>query len=139
MIEALSQQIHGVPLWNWGLQAIAFACSYAGAELNARMRIKGFYLWMASNVALAVLHAYAGLWLLFALDLIFFRINIRGILHWAELHPDQRPKWLEATIRKRIERPLGPDAQDRRETDRRKGDRRKEPGSADRSGGPIDL
>jgi hypothetical protein len=87
-----------VPAWNWTLQAVGLVTAYAGAELNARLRISGFYCWLVSNVALAVLHAAAGLWLLLVLDVLFFRVNILGIARWGRRHPEQLPAWLQRVL-----------------------------------------
>ncbi len=75
--------LSAVPSWIWFLQMAGFTTAYAGAELNARMRIEGFYLWLVSNLALAAVHAHAGLWLLLLLDLFFLRVNLRGATRWA--------------------------------------------------------
>jgi hypothetical protein len=71
-----------LPWWNWTLQALGLVSSYAGAELNSRMDIRGFYVWMFSNIVLFVLHAASGLWVLCVLDMAYFRVNVRGIAHW---------------------------------------------------------
>lgn len=90
MSELLTQDLGGTPLWNWLLQAIGLASSYAGAELNARMKVSGFYIWIASNVCLGVLHAASGLWGLLVLDLLFFKVNCQGIARWRE-RSESRP------------------------------------------------
>lgn len=128
MMEFLTADIHGTPVWNWALQLLAFGTAYRGAQLNSKMKISGFYVWMVSNVALGILNAYAGLWLLFVLAVLFFRINVLGTLHWAEEHPEQCPKWLEGVIAKRIEKRKSQPSRERRASreDRRKGDRRKD-------------
>jgi nicotinamide riboside transporter PnuC len=91
---SLPAAIANVPAWNWALQGVGLVTAYVGAELNARMRLSGFYLWLVSNVVLAVLHGLAGLWLLLVLDGLFFRVNVLGIVRWSRLHPDQAPGWL---------------------------------------------
>ena len=73
-----------VPLWNWALQAAGLCAAYAGTELNARRMRSGFAVWIVSNVALAALHAATGLWLLLALDLLFFRVNVIGLRSWEQ-------------------------------------------------------
>lgn len=77
MIKELEAVALAVPTWNWGLQGLGVITGYIGAEMNARMRIEGFFLRLVSNVALGVLHALTGLWLLLVLDILFFRVNIR--------------------------------------------------------------
>ena len=72
------------PWWNWALQCLGVVTAYWGAELNARMNIRGFQLWIVSNIALLGLHAATGMWVLCALDVAFFRINARGIRQWRE-------------------------------------------------------
>jgi len=81
--DHIRHAIDTVPLWNWALQAVGLATAYVGAELNARQRIEGFHIWLASNLALGILHAATGLWLLLVLDLLFLRVNILGIRRWA--------------------------------------------------------
>lgn len=88
MFEAIKQTFLEVPAWSWTLQAIGLVTAYAGAELNARMRIEGFHVWLASNVALAILHAASSLWLLLALDILFFRVNVIGIRKWKAAPPN---------------------------------------------------
>lgn len=78
MVEAALK----VPAWNWALQFVGLVAAYAGAELNARMRVEGFYLWIVANITLGVLHALAGMWLLLLLDILFTRVNFVGIAHW---------------------------------------------------------
>ncbi len=79
------------PSWIWLLQTAGFVTSYAGAELNARLRIEGFYLWLLSNLTLAVVHAYAGLWLLLVLDVFFLRVNACGALRWTQRRAEAPP------------------------------------------------
>lgn len=79
---SLSASFNAVPAWNWALQAVGLLTAYVGAELNTRMKISGFYVWLASNVTLAALHAATSLWLLLVLDLLFFRVNLMGIRRW---------------------------------------------------------
>ena len=81
--DHIRHAIDTVPLWNWALQAVGLATAYVGAELNARQWIEGFHIWLASNLALGILHAATGLWLLLVLDLLFLRVNILGIRSWA--------------------------------------------------------
>jgi hypothetical protein len=83
LAEHIRHAIDTVPLWNWALQAVGLETAYVGAELNARQRIGGFHVWLASNVALGVLHAATGLWLLFILGLLFMRVNIIGMQRWS--------------------------------------------------------
>lgn len=80
--DTLRSSFEAVPAWSWALQAVGLATAYVGAELNARQRIEGFHVWLASNVALAVLHAASHLWLLLVLDLLFLRVNVLGIRRW---------------------------------------------------------
>jgi hypothetical protein len=50
--------------------------------MNARMDIRGFYVWRVANVVLFSLHALSGLWLLCILDIAYFRLNTTGIKKW---------------------------------------------------------
>ena len=99
MFDNLVVAFQAVPPWNWALQALGLVTAYVGAELNARRRISGFAVWLASNVTLAALHAATSLWLLFALDVLFFRVNLLGIRRWARECPEQTPAWLRKAVR----------------------------------------
>lgn len=99
MLDAMKDALLAVPAWNWGLQAIGVVAGYLGAELNAGMRIEGFFLWLASNIALGVLHACTGQWLLLVLDVLFFRVSLLGIRHWARERPETLPAWARALLR----------------------------------------
>jgi nicotinamide riboside transporter PnuC len=85
---SLSASFNAVPAWNWALQGVGLLTAYVGAELNTRMKISGFYVWLVSNVTLAALHAATSLWLLLVLDLLFFRVNLMGIRRWRAQHPE---------------------------------------------------
>ena len=91
LAEYIRHAIDTVPLWNWALQAVGLTTAYIGAELNARQRVEGFYVWLASNVVLGVLHAATGLWLLLVLDLLFMRVNIIGMRRWSGRSAAQAP------------------------------------------------
>jgi nicotinamide riboside transporter PnuC len=82
-----------------GLQVIGVITGYVGAEMNASMRIEGFFLWLASNVALGVLHVFRGLWLLLVLDALFVRVNLVGIRHWSRERPKPFPRWTRTLLR----------------------------------------
>lgn len=84
----LEHVYHSVPWWSWLLQGIGVVASYVGAELNARLRIEGFYVWFIANSALFVVHAASGLWALALLDVLYFRINMTGVRKW-RLRPVQ--------------------------------------------------
>ena len=82
----------GHPWWNWVLQVVSLVFSYAGAELNSRLDVKGFRVWIAANVAWFLVHVTSGLALLCLLDVIYIRLNIRAIQRWhtAQAPPAQR-------------------------------------------------
>lgn len=90
MIEMLTYQIADVPVWNWLLQACGVSLAVAGAYENAKGKIGGFHLWIASNVFMAVLHAQAGLWGLLALDFVFTLINLKGVKAWQKSPPTEQ-------------------------------------------------
>lgn len=90
MIEMLTYQIADVPVWNWLLQACGVSLAVAGAYENAKGKIRGFHLWIASNVFMAVLHAQAGLWGLLALDFVFTLINLKGMKAWQKSPPTEQ-------------------------------------------------
>lgn len=93
-LQSLQSAFLAVPAWNWLLQGVGVLTAYVGAELIAHMRIRGYYLWVVSNLALGTLHAITGFWLLLVMDLLFLKLSIRGILRWARQFPDQAPGWL---------------------------------------------
>lgn len=99
MLEGLNEAMRAVPAWSWALQGVGVATGYAGAELNARMRVGGFVLWLVSNVTLGVLHAMSGQWLLLVLDALFFRVNLLGIRHWSRGRPHAVGPRLRALLR----------------------------------------
>ena len=74
--------IHGLSGWNWALQCVGSVCSYVGAEFNSKLHVRGFYLWLLANVALCIVHAWSGLWVLCLLDLAYCRVNLLGIKRW---------------------------------------------------------
>lgn len=82
--DSIRSEFESVPAWSWTLQAVGLATAYVGAELNARRRVEGFYVWIASNVALGALHIASHLWRLFVLDLLFLRVNLLGVSRWRE-------------------------------------------------------
>lgn len=73
----------GLPWWNWVLQIICVVGSYAGAVLNARADIRGFYIWRVSNVGSLLIHAYSGLWIFCCLDVAYFWLNMTAPRNWA--------------------------------------------------------
>lgn len=74
--------LHDLPWWNWLLQGVGVVLAYVGAELNSRLDIRGFKVWIAANIALFILHVTSGLAILATLDLIYVRLNIRSIQRW---------------------------------------------------------
>jgi len=106
METAILEALAAVPVWNWGLQLVGLVASYVGAELNARMRVSCFYLWTLSAVALGMLHAASGLWLLLLLDVLFLRVNALGVVRWSRQYPEQAPSWLRGYLARNA-RPSG--------------------------------
>lgn len=99
LLDALREALSAVPAWNWSLQALGVVAGYMGAELNAGMRIEGFFVWLVSNLALGVLHACTGQWLLLVLDVLFFRVGLVGIRKWARERPETLPAWARSLLR----------------------------------------
>ncbi|MFT7722206.1 MAG: hypothetical protein QM788_05180 [Roseateles sp.] len=99
MLSLFAEEIHGLPVWNWLLQALIICGSYTGAVLNSRLRLSGFYFYSIGTGLIAILHFTSGMWLLFVLDLLYLRINILGIFMWAKKYPDQCPKVLRRWVR----------------------------------------
>lgn len=81
------KQFEAVPAWSWCLQFISLISQFVGAELNARRKIVGFYILMFANITLIIIHFTSSLWVLLILDLLYLRINIRGVRHWGSLNP----------------------------------------------------
>jgi len=71
-----------LPWWHWALQALVLLSAYLGAELNSRAQVRGFQVWLFSNVVSLVLHVASGYWVLCLLDIAFVRINLRGMREW---------------------------------------------------------
>jgi hypothetical protein len=94
-----------LPWWNWVLQGIGFAVSYAGAEFNSRLDIKGFHLWLVANVTLLLVHMISGLAILAFLDVMYIRLNVLAIQRWrgAKKHSDpaaaQGSSWFRKDFR----------------------------------------
>jgi nicotinamide riboside transporter PnuC len=124
MSTAISHFLPQLPAWNWALQGIGFVSSYVGAELNARMRISGFCVWLVSNVALALLNALTGQWLLVLLYVLFSRVAISGICRWARDRPETAPRlarWLARRDAWRAARAKSGGAEEEADVGRRKG------------------
>jgi len=71
--------------WSWGWEtagAVAAGLAVAGVFLNNHRRRVCFILWMISNAATGLIHAYAGLWALLARDLIFLVLAVQGWRLW---------------------------------------------------------
>lgn len=81
---------YGLPGWDWALQCVGIVSSYVGAELNAKLNVRGFHLWLLANVALCIVHAWSGLWILCILDLAYCRVNLRGIRRWRKAQANVR-------------------------------------------------
>lgn len=74
--------LHGLPWWDWLLQGVAVVLAYGGAEMNSRLDIRGFKVWVAANIALFILHVTSGLAILAILDVMYLRLNVRSIQRW---------------------------------------------------------
>lgn len=93
------KQFEGIPTWSWILQSIAIFTQFLGAELNARLKINGFYVLMIANITLAIIHIISGLWIVLILDVLYFRINIRGLRTWGAKKPDSVPLLVRKILR----------------------------------------
>jgi hypothetical protein len=90
------EQGHGLNLWmseksrGMGdamielIGTIVTVIALAGAWLNNRHKVSGFYLWIVSNLLTAGIHAYLGLWSLMIRDLAFLVLAIEGIRKWSK-------------------------------------------------------
>ena len=61
---------------------IATILAVTGVLFNNRKMIACFYLWFASNLITAWLHAGVGLWSLLVRDLMFLALVIEGFWKW---------------------------------------------------------
>jgi nicotinamide riboside transporter PnuC len=61
---------------------ISMVLAIIGVLLNNRKLIACFYLWLVSNALSAGIHFYAGIWSLFARDMIFFGLAVEGMIRW---------------------------------------------------------
>lgn len=64
------------------LQALALLAGVAGAILNAKLRVTGFYWWLVSNVVLTVLALLHGLHGVALLQLFYAGTCLFGIYQW---------------------------------------------------------
>ncbi len=62
--------------------ATATILAITGVVLNNRKLIACFWIWLISNGITAAIHFHAGIWGLFARDVIFFGLAIEGIIRW---------------------------------------------------------
>jgi len=63
---------------------IATILAVAGVILNNRRCIWCFGLWVVSNALTGAIHGAAGIWSLFARDMIFLALAIEGAYRWRE-------------------------------------------------------
>lgn len=61
---------------------IATILSIWGAILNNRRLRACFPIWLCSNTLTAIIHAYAGIWSLFARDVVFLVLAVEGWYRW---------------------------------------------------------
>lgn len=88
------------------------------------MRISGFCVWLVSNMALALLNALTGQWLLVVLYVLFSRVAISGICRWARDRPETAPRlagWLARRDARRAARAASAGAEEEADVGRRKG------------------
>jgi len=98
-VLSVLKNFEGVPAWSWALQVVAVITQFLGAELNARLKISGFYILMIANLTLFVIHITAGLWLILILDVLYFRINIKGLRTWGAKKPESVPPFVRKLLR----------------------------------------
>jgi nicotinamide riboside transporter PnuC len=65
-----------------GISAIALVFAVSGVALNNRRLICCFYLFIVSNILSASIHAYSGLWVMVARDVIFLGLAVEGWWKW---------------------------------------------------------
>ena len=64
------------------ITAILTLASICGAVLNARGDVRGFYCWLFTNAAWAIVAIYMGIYAQAALWIIYLGISIYGIRKW---------------------------------------------------------
>lgn len=61
---------------------VATVLAILGVVLNNRRLRNCFLLWLLSNSMTAAIHAYAGIWSLFARDVVFLILAVEGWYKW---------------------------------------------------------
>ena len=74
-----------VAAMGWAIAVV----SVAGVLLNNARRRECFYLWLFSNGASAVVHAYAGMSGLLVRDTVFFALAIHGLWAWSKAEKEE--------------------------------------------------
>lgn len=93
LYDWLAVQFYGVSVWSWMLQFFGMVLSLVAADLNARLNVKCFFLWILGGSMMIGVHIMSGLWLLLIMDFIYLNINYRGLKRWAKEKPEDMPDW----------------------------------------------
>jgi nicotinamide riboside transporter PnuC len=63
---------------------IATVIAVVGVVLNNRRLRWCFLLWLVSNSITAIIHVHAGIWSLFARDVLFLLLAVEGWWRWRQ-------------------------------------------------------
>jgi nicotinamide riboside transporter PnuC len=69
-------------MWTEILGSVATVVAVGGVLLSNRKNRACYLLWLFSNSATLLIHAYAGIWSLAARDLIFLALAVEGWILW---------------------------------------------------------
>jgi len=89
----LAHQFQGVSIWSWIFQFFGIVLSLIAAELNAKLDVRCFFLWILGGSMMIGVHVISGLWLLLVMDFLYLNINYRGLRRWAQETPEDMPGW----------------------------------------------
>ena len=64
------------------IEIFAAVLGLIGSWLISEKDIRGYYVWIASNIAAMITQYESGLYVMVAMFLIYTIINIRGVLNW---------------------------------------------------------
>jgi len=71
--------------WEEALEAFFVAMSVIGQHHIAKRQVKGFYFWIAGNLAALVLFVSIGRWVTAVLYVYFLVMSLRGVRLWKAL------------------------------------------------------
>jgi len=72
------------------VQGFILATGIIGNLYVSHMNLKGFYWWLASNVALVAVSVYAQLWGMVALYMYFGTMSVYSIFRWKQIRSTEQ-------------------------------------------------